>query len=458
MLINDLLNRIRLYLTSLFFPLTVAVLAFVTWILPGDFSWISAVLYGLISFLPLCATDGRSYMPLILFNVIICSAGISFSTLPPYLYFIAGCVLISLILFIALKKPKFRRGDLMITTSIMFLVFFISYIYNSAVNGKADKVGIFYILALFLCLLVYVLFSTVLGKEETMPYFEETAALLALAISAEVLVYLIGHGFTLVGSDFTLGWSYTSQTASTLLCFTLPFFGMLIARKRFYWIIGEAFVITAIIFLSADSGLLCLILGIIPLLLLSLRNYGRAYPYMALAFIVIIGVTFAVLLGVNDRFNARVLTAIQSLNLFNEQAEWRRNLFETAIAGIRQSPVIGVSITSVTTAGGTVTLASNTILSTMVLGGAFGLIAFLVNEARIYYVVLKKHTEERWLFFLFLLFVELIGLIDNTIDNIGILLFFLTANSCYQMSNRAEDVVIHDSYYQHYDPETTFNR
>jgi hypothetical protein len=450
--INTLVDQTKKYLASFFFPLTLAVLAVLIWTFSQAWVIVFVVIFCLMTFLPLLAEDGRSYLPLLLFAFIMTNVKISFATIPIYLYFVSACLMLSLILYLILHRVPFRRGDLLLTMAVLFVWFFISYLYNSSKQGLADETGIFYLVSFFIALVLYSLLSTVLGKGGVLPYFSETVVLLSLSIVAELFIYYFRNGFEIAPVSFSLGWSYTSQTASTLLCLALPFYGILIYNKKIVWIIPEALTITSIILLSADSGLLCLIFMIIPLILLTFRSYGKFYSYISLVSIVAIGITFAVLLAVNTRFNARVMTAIQSLSLFDESAVWRKTLFEEAIKNIKTNPYVGTSISSFTNSDGTLTLASNTILTTMVLGGSIGLVFYVIFEIRLYYLCLRKQTPDRWLFFLFLLVIELIGLIDNTIYNMMILVFFLTANACYQMSNRPEDVLIHEEDYRTYVP------
>lgn len=449
MQLNLLLEKTRSFIDSLLFPLLIGLLATLIWFVPGNYSWIPSIIYSALSFLPLVATDGKAYMPLMLFTTIICSERVSFTTIPTYLYVIAASIFVSEVIFIILKKPKLVRGDIMIPFAILFGVFFVSYIYNSIQEGHASSYGVLFILALFLLLLLYVVFSTVLGRGESLSYFCKTYVCLAFFISIEILIYQARHEFGFINANFDLGWSYTPPTSSTLLCLSLPFFGILIFKKQFFYIIPEIFVIYTIIILSTDSGLLCLILGIIPLILLSFKTYGKYYPYISLACIVTIATAFAILLAVNDRFNNRVLLAVQSLNLIEPSSPMRADLFNKTVEQFLSNPVIGTSISSLLTADGTVLLSSNTVLSVMAMGGSLGLAAFLYLEIKIYFCCLKKQTSDKYLFLVFLLLFELIGLIDNTMFNLIILLLFLTANSCYQMSNRPDEVLVHDGYYQY---------
>lgn len=448
--INTLLDRVRLYVDSLLYPLTLALLAITIWALPLLGSWIVAGVFALLSFLPLVSKDGRGYLPLLLMTLIVSNTDISFDSFQPYLYLLFIAFMVSLVLYIVLHHLDFHRGDLFYPLLLLFFLFTISYLYNSSLQGVANRTGVFYLILFFGALVLYSLLCTVLGKKETFPYFSKTITFFALAIVCEIVIYCFRNEWTIADSDFTLGWSYTTQTASTLLCLSLPFFSYLVYQKKFIFILGELFVIAAIILLSADSGLICLIFAVIPLILITFRSYGKYYSYISLVSIVVIGTTFAVLLALNTRFNTRVITALQALSLFDEPSSWRKTLFDTAVENIVSNPVTGTSLLSFCNRDGTLTLSSNTILSTLVMGGSLGLVSYLIYECKLYYVCLKKKASSRLFFFVFLLMIELIGLIDNTIYNIAILLFVLIANSCYQMSNRPDDVLIHDSYYRNY--------
>lgn len=393
-------------------------------------------------------------MPLLLFLIPMLKEDANMNTIPPYYYLLFSFILASMVAYIILHKPKFELGALFYPLLYLYLTFFVSYLINSIRDGFHGTTGSFYLLLMLGSLVLYILLSSVLGKSESLTYLSESVGFLGGLIATEIYFYQFENGFSFGDSSFSLGWSYTPQTASTLLCLSLPFFGILVFRRKYFWAIGAAYVVSSIINLSMDSGLLVLLLGSIPLILLSLRRTGKNYPYYALATIVAIATPFAILLGTNVDFNRRVMTAVQSLNLGNEQAEWRRNLFEQAISSFRESPILGPSINLMTNNDkGQIILMSNTVLSTLVLGGSFGLVGFVIYEIRLYYLALKKDAEEKWLFFLFLIFVEVIGLIDNTLYNLAILLFLLVVNSCYPMSNRPEDVLVHDNYYQYLDKE-----
>ena len=284
-----------------------------------------------------------------------------------------------------------------------------------------------------------------------MPYFAYTVALFGIVIALETFTKLIlTHGFHFAKDDFTLGWAYTKETVSTFLVLTVPFYCILISKKKGYWFIPLALVIITLIFLSTDSGLLSLIFFSVPLVILTLRDYGRAFPYYTLMVLLAIGMTIGILMGVNADFNARVVKAVTKLNLFDQESNidiikgW--NLFTTNI-------VIGPSITSITHDNGTILLASNTFISTLILGGLVGFGAYILMEVIQYVTLFRKKAKEKWIILIFLLMINFIGWLNNTIYNLAILLFIFLTLSVYQQSNRPDDVVIHEDFYLSFNKE-----
>ena len=408
------LTGLRKYVSSFFFLLTLAFLSFLIWFLPAPYLWVPASLFLCCCFLPLLAFDGRAYIPLIFFLAVSDREPIGIDRIPPYLFAAGGCI-------------------------------FLSYLINAVRVQQAEGTGILFLVFFFVFLLLYIFFNTVLNREDTNLYFACNVAVLAVLISLQVFLDFAFNERTIGDSSFNLGWSYTSQTASTLLSLSLPFFTMLIARKKYLAIPFELFVLSAIVVLSVDSSLLVVLFFLLPLLLLGFRSYVKAFPYLALSFVVVLGLLFVFLLVYVPQFQSRVLLALSSLNLGNTRPDYRQDLFETAIAGFLKYPAFGASISSMVSPSGVVILSSNTVLSTLSMGGSVGLLFFALYEFWLYFTSAKKASDARWLFLLFLLEVDFIGLIDNTIYNLLVFLFLLLAYSCYQISDRQDDILVHDN-------------
>lgn len=454
MRVNTFVEGLKNYLNSLGYLITVAALAFFAWVLPGDYTWIACSLYILLGFLPLLAPDGRSYFPLFLGSMLLSSEDVSFNSLPVNSMVVFGFLLVSLFIYIGVHQPHMRVTSTFICLIIMASVLFFSYIYNAVAAGQGKSGGILYLLCLILFIVVYLLLASVIGTEQTLPYYASGIGCLAITIALEVYIRSALSGFGLVSETFSLGWSYTPETASTLLTLSLPFFAMLVYDKQPFWLFPFAFVFAAILLLSTDSGLLTVILFFIPMTILTFRKSGRLAPYFILFLCVGVFGLVGILMTTNADFSARILSAIRNLNVFPGSTSERKSIYDEALANFVTNPVIGSSIISFVNENGTLTFASNTLLSTAVMGGSLGVAALVLTEASVYITFARKKIPEKWIFFLFLLSAEFIGLIDNTYYNLVVALFLLLSFACFEMTSRPEDVRVHQDYFEDYPMET----
>lgn len=450
MKINTVLDYLNRYVPSILYPLTIAVFTFLVWLLPSYGSLVFSILISVLAFLPLIVKCGKAYTALLLFPIISQSQDISMLSISPHILMMAVSISVSLIAYLIIYKPTFVRGSLFVPLVLLILSFFVSYFHASIVHQSFNKAGILYLFFMSIQLLLYTILCTVIGKENSFPYLCQVIVLFSLTISLEIFTYFFIHGFSISPKDFTLGWSYTIQSASSLLCMTLPFYGVLIYSKKWYWMFGEMFILASIFLLSTDSALLSLLFAFIPLILLAFRSYGKHYSYISLAMIFTIGTILVIMLLNNRSFARRLLDALTSLNLFHEPEGPRKDLFDAAIADFLSSPYVGTSISSFDTGKGTLTFSGNTILSIGVMSGTLGFVFYLFFEIRLYFCTMKKKTPDKWTYLVFLLMLEMIGLIDNTLFNIGIFQLLLISFAAYEMSNRPEDVQIHDDFYNNY--------
>lgn len=450
MKINTYLDKVRKYVSSIFYPVSLGVLTFLIWLLPMPFTYVFSAIYTLLAFFPLLSEDGRAYTALLIFPIISQSENISLDSITGYaLMMIIGTVL-SVLLYLFIHKKEFVRGNLLIPLVSMFLIFLISYAIHGVMSKAVDKTGLVFLAFLFAQCLIYSLLCTMLGKGDTFPYLCRSIVCFSLTISLEIFVFFLKNGFEIAPVNFSLGWSYTIQSASSLLCMTLPFYGILIYSKKWAWIFGELFVLASILLLSTDSALLSLLFAFIPLILLSFRSYGKLYSYISLIMIVTIGITLISLILTNASFARRLFDTLSSLNLFHEPEGFRKDQFEASVNLFRSSPIIGTSISSFSNINHTLSFSNNTILTIAVLGGGIGLFAYLVYEITLYVSTMKNDNPDKWIYLVFLLMLEMIGLIDNTIFNLGIFQLLLVSHACFEMTNRQEDIIVHDEFYRYY--------
>lgn len=450
MKINTYLDKVRKYVSSIFYPISLGVLTFLIWLLPMPFTYIFSAIYTFLAFLPLFSEDGRAYTALLIFPIITQSENISLTSIKGYSMMMVIGTVLSVILYLFIHKKEFVRGNLLIPLVVMIFVFLISYFIHGVMSKSIEKTGLLFLVFLLIQCLVYSLLCTMLGKGDTFPYLCKSIVCFSLTVSMEIFVFFIRNGFEIAPVHFSLGWSYTIQSASSLLCMTLPFYGILIYSKKWAWIFGELFVLVSILLLSTDSALLSLLFAFIPLILLSFRSYGKLYSYISLIMIVAIGITLVSLILTNASFARRLLDTLSSLNLFHQPEGLRKEQFETSMELFLSSPVIGTSISSFSNINHTLSFSGNTILTIAVLGGGIGLAAFLAYEITLYVSTMKNDTPDKWIYLVFLLMLEMIGLIDNTIFNLGILQLLLVSHACFEMTNRQEDVIVHDDFYRYY--------
>lgn len=132
-------------------------------------------------------------------------------------------------------------------------------------------------------------------------------------------------------------------------------------------------------------------------------------------------------------------------------------MYQNAISMFKENPFFGPSIASMTK-DGTITFSSNTVLTTMTFGGSLSLFAYVIFEINLYYISLKKKTSERLLFLVFLLQLNLIGYVGDSIYLIPVFLFLMIANAVYQTSNRPNDAIVHQEFFDHFVQESNLDK
>lgn len=447
MFINDFTLKVKAFLISIFFPITICVISLLIWVTPTPFNWIFISIYFILSFLPLFSKEGKTYLPLILCILLSNHNQITFDTIPIEIILMFSFVFASMIIFLIIYKCKFKKGDLILPLSLLILTFFISYIYNSIENSSLSSQGILYILYLFIALLFYILISSIIGKGESLPYLCETISFISILIILQICITYIQNGYILYdNTSLQIGWCNNSDYPTIILTISIPLILLLINRNKPFYLIPLFLNIIFIILLATNIGILALILTIIPIVLLAFRSYKRIFSYLSITIISLFVITFALLIAYNDYFNERILTAIKCLLFFQEGDPTLNTLFKQASEAISSNPYVGKSITFYINNNTTEYFSSNTYLTTLVLGGILSLLAYLYLDIKAFYYCVIKKGNEKQLFLFFLILFEFVGLLSNTLYSINILLFYLLCNSVYQMSNRIDNILVHNEY------------
>lgn len=459
MQINTLLDEIRKYLSSVFYPITIALLAFLTWIAPDPLVYLPTSFYALACFLPLLGKEGKCYLPLFLFEIVLPNNVSGLNGIPGEVLLTGIALILSCIVFLAINKPKLVKGELFFSLLILVSTFLVSYLYNMIKDGSKDYRGILYITALYLLILLSIFFFTVLGRGETLPYLSHSIACLDVIITLQVILAIVlnKQAAPLEWKSFSLGWALNSSTASTILCLSLPFLAMNTAKKKYSAIAVVLCNIVGILLISSSSGLICLLLSIVPIIFLSFRTYANKYPYLVLISLIVTGSILSLLIGLNHTANTNIINSLKALNPLSDIPEGRWAMYQNAISMFKENPFFGPSIASMTK-DGTITFSSNTVLTTMTFGGSLSLFAYVIFEINLYYISLKKKTSERLLFLVFLLQLNLIGYVGDSIYLIPVFLFLMIANAVYQTSNRPNDAIVHQEFFDHFVQESNLDK
>ena len=448
MKINYIKRKITAFNDSIIYVITLALLTFFIWFTPSPYNIIFGVIYCLISFTPLLVKHGKNYLPLFIFIIPMASGEFAFNSIPHYFYFILSSIFLSMILKIIIYKIPIRKGDLSIPFLALIIVFLFSFIFNIvASKDSSSTVVVLYLVSLLFLILGYLFISTTLGSYESISYYSKCVVILSYVIGLEILVYSIKNNFYSI-ENISLGWG-DSPLVSLILCFTIPFYSIIISnRKNWYYVFLLIPILSLIVLLVSNTGILFLMFLLIPLLLITFKPYGKIYPYISLFSVASFTIAFSLLLVFNDVFTSHIFDVFRNL-FFLEGTEIQNHINTySVLRHISDNYVIGTSISSMYF-NNEIVFANNTILSTLVLGGFIGLGAYVIYEIFLYFIWFKKKSDHKFIFLIFLLTVEITGILSNSFYNLLSVLFILVSNACYQNSSRPDDVPIHNDFYKY---------
>ena len=441
-------NKIISLNESFLFPLILAILSFCIWIVPSPYNIAFGVLYCILAFVPLFTKEGKSYLPLLLFLIPASSIEITISSIPLLSYFLLGSIFLSMIIKIIIYKMPLRKGELSLPLLGITVVYLISFIFNIIINkDSSSTIVVLYLVGLLFLILLYAFLSTTLGQSEMMSYLSKCIVILTYIILSELLTFILKNDFSAL-KNVSLGWAKSNEI-STILCLSTPFFAIIISNKKeWYYIFTLIPILAAIVVLVVDSGILFLLAILVPLLLITYKSYGKIYPYISLVVVASFAISFALLLVFNEVFTNQIFDVFRNL-FFVDGSNIRTHIDSYNMIQLFTSNLaLGSSISSIYI-NGELVFASNTIISTMVLGGIVGLVFYLLYEIRLYLVWFRKKADIKYIFLMFLIGIEVIGIVDDIIYSFINLLFILICNSCYQNSSRPDDVIIHNDFFLH---------
>lgn len=448
------MKYLQRYVDSLLYPLTLAALAFIGWV--TGFSLASAIIYSLLAFLPILTKDGRGYLALILLAPTMVSDSLNFTNIDTSLIIVVASITVSIIIFLIIYHPHFYLGRLTFPLLALFLIFFISLLMAGVRGETIENESIGFLLGMTVILAIYVLLVPILFKEGAFLYFGKSMLMLCTVLSLEVITFYSKSGFSNTGSIINLGWVQSSTMASTIIVASFPFAAMNLREKKAIYLLPFLLGLISIYQLRTVSGLIATILVMIPLIFMIFRPYKYFPYYIVFTFLGFIGVLSTLAL-LNDAFLASMANSLRYFGRFFG------GLIPTHQKGAElfvQSPFLGPSINAIAGSNildsteGYIRLLDNTIITTLVMGGVLGLIAYLVHLINVFILIFQRKTNYRYFFLLFIIISIIIGLVDNTFYNLFFMfILFLTIGS-YEASSREPRVVIEQNFFKNYTNKT----
>lgn len=436
------------YVDSIFFPITLGIISLIGWVL--NFNIPSAIISAILCFLPLFGKDGRGYLSLVLLVPAMVYNPISFNNIDLGLFIFACTIVISLTLFIIIRRPKFRFGRIAISLIPLYAIFVISLIIQFSFGTPIYKESLYFLLGLFFILLFYLIFVPILYGDNVFEYFSKSLIILATLISLQVFIFYGRIGYENVGTTINIGWIQSSTMASSILVITLPFISFFFSKKKWWYLPILAILISAIYQLRTVSGILCTICIIIPLIFFTFKKY-KYCPYYIIFSIFVFGIALSILFFVNDTFVDVMISSLRYLSTF---LKGEIPAHQLGIELFLKQPVFGPSINALSNILGVdkgyIRLLDNTVVTTLVMGGSFGLAFYFFHLVNIFTLAFKKKNPYQLFFLIFLLAVELIGLVDNTIYNLFFNFIYLFIMAAYESSTRIPDVFIEQKFFSCY--------
>lgn len=436
---------------SIVYSLVMAAMAFLCWYFPK--SLVPSIIFSVLAFLPLFGNEGRGYIISFLAIIPATSRRIGFNDVPISIFIMCLSVCLSLIIYIIIRRPRFRLGYLTMPWLAMAFVLLISFIYNVYVVKPEviNNNGLYYIFGFFLIIFIAVAVGSVTTGRDRLLSLAKAMTAIGFLITAETFTFfwknpeLLGGRGTLV-----LGWSSNPNVTAMFLSLTIAFFGILVYRRYWWYAFLFVPVALALMFTASRCGYLCLAISLVPLTLLSFRSYGKAYPYLSLLSLSVVALTVIVLFAYNAEWLQKIMEAFKEVG-FGQNG--RETLYEYGIKQFKINPLVGTSVNALFIYKGSyndINLLHNTLITYMVSGGSCALACLAVYYFMAYYRVVLVKNPFKWHVLLFMAMVECIGAVDNGIVDPIFVFIVITAFNCLDDCKPEPSFKVKQNFFESY--------
>lgn len=441
------------FVDSMGYNTLISGLALLNWTFPG--LYVPCIILSLCTFLALASEDGKAYFILAIVPIIVTPKEVTFSDLPIDMIITIASVVLSMTIYLIIKRPSFHLNKLSIPWICLALVMSLSLVINVFMT-KTEKIYInafFYVLYFFVLIFFSTLATCITYKGDSLLGLAKAMAIVGLVIAAQVFIYFFVQNPDRLGDRgaCTLGWANNANVVSMFLIITIPFYGILAFKGYYYYFFLVAIVAFADMMLASRCGYLCLTVSVAPLIIISFRNYkARSYIYLTL-FTLLIGFLFAMLLLFPDWFR-KIIEAFEYIG-FDDNG--RDPLYKYGIEQFKSNPLLGTSANCLffyNSPNGNINLLHNTFITYMASSGILGLLCLAAYYLMAYgSLIFICKDKSRFHIILFFVLVDIIGLVDNGIvDPLFVYLVLITFSTIKKTPGSEDICTIKQNYFDHY--------
>lgn len=449
-------DKITAYLKSPFFLVSLAIVSFLCFLIPGPFNYIPVSVYRILALLPLFQDNGIYYSALLFFIIPSSSRPLRDKNLPLPLLWIIGTLFLSLIFFFFICKPRRRVGTLFYSLLALFILILTSYCVNAIKTDENYSQCWFFIIIFFAQILLYRRRCSATSGREGLNYLSFVACALSVVFFAEILLTILLKKDISFFIPYDLPYS-SGDTVSCLIIYLLPLIAYGIFKKRWYRSFFAILNYVSLILLGNYISYIFLLMAFIPLIFLSFHSYGKIYPYLILISLFLILTPFCFLLFLNRSFSTGIINSMTCFNVFSANNPNYGQL-SAGWSMFHSDYLLGSSILSLATRTSVYSI-PNAYLQIGVLSGSRGIAVFILSDFFLYKLCSRGKTRgEKFFFLYFLILREVRNWLIDSGTNWMILLLSLTIISVYQGSIYQDQRIIHDGFENLQDRESPLNQ
>ena len=366
--------------------------------------------FAFVIFILLLAMKNTIYIVPLMLNMLFMISQTEWDiTLVPYsLFYVAGLLIVGMILHVIIYKTNIFRGAFFIGIAVLFIAVVVSTIINTTTYNLFTL--LIFLVAIFFVLLYGFFANTIRG--EHLVYLIRIFTVLGVLISVQVAIFYLRQddiAEALRIKDLTLGWGISNFIATYLIMFisaTVYFFKKY--KLHIFWIIVILFEITMLLFTLSRAGIIAFMGTTVLLLIFMFVKYPHKWT---LLLNLVIGI---VIVGVVAYFIRDYFYAIwERLDLYGLDDNGRIEIWKEAWATFKSKPFFGGGLFARETADNYLGLFHNTILEILACFGLLGGLALLIQFISILRIFFSHLTQEKAILLIALVGANMHGMVDN---------------------------------------------